>query len=105
RVTKSTLTTAANSKGAVNVSVHDSAAIEATAGVGNLSLALGLSGSSVAAGLGISLSINDIMNTDRAVIEDTDVTSDGMVTVEAISEAEIKSAAFGIALNVSISGD
>ena len=86
----------------VTVSAQDDSWINSTAGAAALSIAVAQS-TAVAIGLGFSLTINEIRNTTRAAIEDSDVTSAGAVTVSADSHARIDSLGFGIAVGVAIS--
>ena len=99
----SRLTTRNGSGGSIEVNASDDSGIEAVAGAANLSIAVAQS-TAVAAGLGFSLTINDITNDAKALVEDSDLSSDAGVAVSAESEADIDSLAFGISVGVAISG-
>ncbi|MDB5862130.1 MAG: repeat-containing protein, partial [Ramlibacter sp.] len=100
----STLTTAAGSGGAISVRADDNSWIDATAGAAAISIAL-TQKTAVAPALGISLTFNAIENTTRAAVEDSDLRSNGTITVSAESDARIDSLAFGIAVGMAISGN
>ncbi len=76
----SKLTTRDGMGGGIRVTADDRSEIDAVAGSASLSIAVGQS-TSVAAGLGLSLTINDIENTTRAAVEDSEVTSGSTGTV------------------------
>jgi hypothetical protein len=99
----SSVSTAEDSGGSVTVQARDESSINATSGGVAVSIAMGTNGQSVALGLGFSLTINDIANELSAVVENSDIDADGAVTVEAVSEAEIESLAFGLAVSVALS--
>src|SRR5262249_30582488 len=92
--------------GKLSVQAEDDSDINATAGIGGLSISLGSSGSSSGSGasLGASMTINDIAGATLAAIEDSDVSAEGAVAVVAKSLARAQSQAFGINISGSISG-
>lgn len=100
---RSKLTTTASKGAAISLSADDESSIQAVAGAEALSIAVGQS-TAAAVGLGFSLTINDITNTIRAAVEDSEIFADGVVTVSADSEADIDSLALGISVTVAVSG-
>jgi len=99
----STLTTVEDSGAGIDVGAYDNSWINSTAGAAALSIAVSQK-TSVAASLGISVTINQIVNTIRAAVEDSDLDSDAGISVSADSDARIDSLAFGIGVAVAISG-
>ena len=83
------------------MSALDNTVIRAEAGSGAVSLTVGGSGTNVGVGLGISLTINEIENITRALIDDSTIVSGGTLGLVADSNSDIDSLAFGIALGVS----
>ncbi|MEY2518222.1 MAG: large repetitive protein, partial [bacterium] len=103
-VKASGLTTVDGSGAGVAVTASDHSSINSTAGAAALSIASSQS-TAAAVALGLSLTINDIDATTRAAVEDSELQSDGAVTVSAASDAKIDSLAFGIAVAVAVSGN
>jgi hypothetical protein len=96
----STLVTGA----AVRLEAQDNSTIDAIAGSASISITAG-GGTNVGIGLGLSVTINDIDNDVLAIIDDSDITSGGDVTLIATSTATIDAIAFGAAVAVAAGSD
>ncbi|MEO6651268.1 MAG: hypothetical protein ABIP17_01255, partial [Ilumatobacteraceae bacterium] len=102
--TLTTLAIPATSAQGVSVVATDDSWINSTAGAVALALAFSQK-TAVAPALGISVTINEITSTTRAVVENSTIVADGVVGVRASSTGRIDSLGFGIALAVAISLD
>ncbi|MGH3371710.1 MAG: hypothetical protein ACRDPR_17090, partial [Nocardioidaceae bacterium] len=87
----------------IEVKASDESSIKADAGAG--ALGAGISGTGAVAGaVGVSIAKNEISNTIRALIDDSDVDADGSLTVSATTAADIDVFALAGALAVTGTG-
>ena len=87
--------------GDVSLEAEDDSSIDAIAGSVAVSIAAGQD-STVAVGLGLSITINEVANHVLAIVDDSD-DAGGDVTLTAESSAEIQAKAIGAAVSVSAS--
>ena len=98
----SSLTTRSGSGKGIYVSAKDDSSIDAVGGSVAVSVSRAQS-TAVAAALGFSFSENEISGSTRAIVLDSTLSSDGVISVTADSDSDIRSIAFGLAVGVSIS--